>query len=167
LVSEPRSELLGDAAVDGQGPPRRGARCLLPFLGSQIAGGVRAVEGARIGLETDIEMGLGNESCRGLFRRAAGDVKFEMERSLIADRAKEGMNLSASRGAEIGRPEVTEPPTFVRKWPAGRAQVLAGTMSQRKAARDLRIGVATLKRMLDAEASLPTDRPNSGHALEP
>jgi DNA invertase Pin-like site-specific DNA recombinase len=91
----------------------------------------------------------------------------EMERSLIADRAKEGMNLSASRGAEIGRPEVTEPPTFVRKWPAGRAQVLAGTMSQRKAARDLRIGVATLKRMLDAEASLPTDRPNSGHALEP
>ena len=91
----------------------------------------------------------------------------EMERSVIADRVKEGMNLSASRGAKIGRHEVTDRPTFVREWAAGRAQVPVGTMSQRKAARDLRIGVATLKRMLDAKASLPTDRPNSGHALEP
>ncbi len=38
LVREPRSELLGDAAVDGQGPPRRGARCLLPFLGEPDRG---------------------------------------------------------------------------------------------------------------------------------
>ena len=76
----------------------------------------------------------------------------EMERSLIADRVKEGMKLAASRGAKIGRPRVTDRPAFVRKWPAVRAQILAGTISQRKAARDLKIGVATLKRMLDAEA---------------
>ena len=74
-----------------------------------------------------------------------------MERSLIADRVKEGMKLAASRGAKIGRPRVTDRPAFVRKWPAVRAQILAGTISQRKAARDLKIGVATLKRMLDAE----------------
>jgi DNA invertase Pin-like site-specific DNA recombinase len=79
----------------------------------------------------------------------------EMERSLIADRVKEGMKLAASRGAKIGRPKVTDRPAFVRKWPALRAQVLAGTLSQRKAARDLKIGVATLKRLLDAEASPP------------
>jgi len=77
----------------------------------------------------------------------------EMERSLIADRVREGMKLAASRGAKIGRPKVTDRPTFVRKWPAVHAQVLAGTLSQRKAARDLKIGVATLKRMLDADAS--------------
>jgi DNA invertase Pin-like site-specific DNA recombinase len=79
----------------------------------------------------------------------------EMERSLIADRVKEGMKLAASRGAKIGRPKVTDRPAFVRRWPAVRAQVLAGTLSQRKAARDLKIGVATLKRMLDSEASTP------------
>ena len=75
----------------------------------------------------------------------------EMERSLIADRVKEGMKLAASRGAKIGRPKVTDRPAFARKWPAVRAQLLAGTLSQRKAARDLKIGVATLKRMLDAD----------------
>ena len=76
----------------------------------------------------------------------------EMERSLIADRVKEGMKLAASRGAKIGRPKVTDRPAFRRKWPEVRAQILSGAISQRKAARDLRIGVATLKRMLDAEA---------------
>ena len=75
----------------------------------------------------------------------------EMERSLIADRVKEGMKLAASRGAKIGRPKVTDRPAFARKWPVVRAQLLAGTLSQRKAARDLKIGVATLKRMLDAD----------------
>jgi DNA invertase Pin-like site-specific DNA recombinase len=61
------------------------------------------------------------------------------------------MKLAASRGAKIGRPKVTDRPAFARKWPVVRAQLLAGTLSQRKAARDLKIGVATLKRMLDAD----------------
>lgn len=47
---------------------------------------------------------------------------------------------------------MTDRPAFARKWPAVRARVVAGTLSQRKAARELKIGVATLKRMLDADA---------------
>ena len=79
----------------------------------------------------------------------------ETERSLIADRVREGMRLAASRGAKIGRPRVTARPAFARKWPAVRAQVLAGALSQRKAARDLKIGVATLRRLLDGDAPAP------------
>ena len=77
----------------------------------------------------------------------------EMERSLIADRVKEGMRHAAAKGTKIGRPKVTERPAFVRSWPAVRSQVLDGKLSRRQAAKELKIGMATLKRTLDAEQS--------------
>jgi hypothetical protein len=66
--------------------------------GSQIAGYVRAVEGARIWLDSDIEMGLGNESCRGLFRRVADDVKLGPRRRRI-ERLQKKVALGPERGA--------------------------------------------------------------------
>jgi DNA invertase Pin-like site-specific DNA recombinase len=78
----------------------------------------------------------------------------EMERSLIADRVKEGMKLAASRGVKMGRPSVTDGAAFQRKWPGIRAQVLAGTLSQRKAAKQLDIGATTLKRLLDGDTEV-------------
>lgn len=74
-----------------------------------------------------------------------------MERSLIAERVKEGMKLAAARGAKIGRPSVTNRAAFQRKWPDVKAAVLAGTLSQRKAAKHLGIGATTLKRLLEDE----------------
>jgi DNA invertase Pin-like site-specific DNA recombinase len=79
----------------------------------------------------------------------------EMERALIADRVKEGMRNAAAKGAKIGRPKVTDRPAFVRKWPSVRARVLDGRVSRRQAAKDLGIGMASLKRLLDAEAAPP------------
>ena len=79
----------------------------------------------------------------------------EMERSLIADRVREGMKLAAARGAAIGRPKVTDRPAFTRRWPAVRDEVLTGTISRRQAARRLGIGTATLARLLDAEGHPP------------
>jgi DNA invertase Pin-like site-specific DNA recombinase len=76
----------------------------------------------------------------------------EMERSLIAERVKEGMRNAAAKGAKIGRPQVTDRPAFIRKWPTIRGQVLAGDLSRRQAAQQLKVGQATLKRLLDAEA---------------
>jgi DNA invertase Pin-like site-specific DNA recombinase len=73
----------------------------------------------------------------------------EMERELIAERVKEGMKLAKEKGAKIGRPSVTERPAFVRKWPRVRAELKAGTLSRRQAAKKLRIGTATLKRLID------------------
>jgi DNA invertase Pin-like site-specific DNA recombinase len=73
----------------------------------------------------------------------------EMERELIAERVKEGMKLAKAKGAKIGRPSVHDRPAFVRKWPRVRAEVEAGTLSRRQAAKKLRIGMATLKRLLE------------------
>ena len=75
----------------------------------------------------------------------------EMERSLIAGRVREGMRLAAAKGAKIGRPKVTDDPRFIKAWPAVRAEVFAGRLSQRQAAAKLRIGQATFKRLLDAD----------------
>jgi DNA invertase Pin-like site-specific DNA recombinase len=72
----------------------------------------------------------------------------EMERELIADRVREGMRHAARQGKRIGRPLVTAGPAVTRRWPAVRAEVAAGRLSRRQAARRLGIGTATLARLL-------------------
>jgi DNA invertase Pin-like site-specific DNA recombinase len=76
----------------------------------------------------------------------------EMERELIADRVREGMRHAAAKGKRIGRPPVTARASFVRRWPAVRADLAADRISRRQAARRLGIGTATLARLLTAEA---------------
>lgn len=75
----------------------------------------------------------------------------EMERELIRDRVKEGMRHAARRGARIGRPPVTARPGFAARWPRVQADLAAGRLSRRQAARRLGIGTATLARLLAAE----------------
>jgi DNA invertase Pin-like site-specific DNA recombinase len=77
----------------------------------------------------------------------------EMERELIADRVKEGMRHAARQGKRIGRPPVTARPAFARRWPTVQAEVAAGRLSRRQAARRLGIGTATLARLLAADAA--------------
>lgn len=74
----------------------------------------------------------------------------EMERELIADRVREGMRHAARQGARIGRPPVTARPTFAARWPRVQADLAAGLVSRRQAARRLGIGTATLGRLLAA-----------------
>jgi DNA invertase Pin-like site-specific DNA recombinase len=73
----------------------------------------------------------------------------EMERDLIGERVKEGMRLAVSKGVKVGRPSVTSAPTFQRRWSGVKAAIAAGSISQRKAAKELRIGATTLRRLLD------------------
>jgi DNA invertase Pin-like site-specific DNA recombinase len=75
----------------------------------------------------------------------------QLERSRISERVKAGMENARAKGTKIGRPKVTERPAFIRKWPTVRAEVLAGTLSRRRAAKKLRIGFATLQRQLADE----------------
>lgn len=77
----------------------------------------------------------------------------EMERSLIAERVKEGMKLAASRGVKMGRPSVTGRPRFQRRWPEMRAAIMAGTLSRRAAARQLHVGPTTIRRLLGESVS--------------
>ncbi len=75
----------------------------------------------------------------------------EMERELIGERVKEGMRHAAAKGIRIGRPRVTDDPRFAKAWPKVRVEIVEGRLSKRQAAKKLRIGVATLDRLLKAE----------------
>ena len=72
---------------------------------------------------------------------------------LPADRVKERIRHAARQGKRIGRPPVTARPAFTRRWPAVRAEVAAGHLSRRQAARRLGIGTATLARLLATDAA--------------
>jgi len=74
----------------------------------------------------------------------------EMEQSLISDRVKEGMRLAAAKGVKLGRPSAAARPEVARQLPSVVAEIAAGTLSQRQAAKRLGVGVATLHRLLDA-----------------
>lgn len=72
----------------------------------------------------------------------------EMERSLIADRVREGMAHARRQGKQIGRPRVEGRRGFRAGWAEVEPQVRAGTLSRRAAAAQLGIGQGTLGRLL-------------------
>ena len=74
----------------------------------------------------------------------------EFERGLISERVREGMANARRKGTHVGRPSAAERPHVVRRLPLVRAQLEAGAMSKRAAARDLKVGMATLERLLSA-----------------
>jgi DNA invertase Pin-like site-specific DNA recombinase len=75
----------------------------------------------------------------------------EFERSLIAERVKEGMSNARRRGVRIGRPPAAMRPHVARHLEEVRAAVVAGTLSKRGAARQLRVGFGTLDHLLTAQ----------------
>jgi DNA invertase Pin-like site-specific DNA recombinase len=74
----------------------------------------------------------------------------EMEKSLIADRVREGMRNARAKGFKMGRPSAATRPQVVRLLPQIRAEIAAGTLSRRQAAKRLGVGTATLVHLLDA-----------------
>ncbi len=83
----------------------------------------------------------------------------EFERGLIAERVKEGMANARRKGARIGRPPAAERPHVLRHLAEVMAELEAGGLSKRAAARRLRVGFGTLERVLDAQKGDPQIRP--------
>ncbi len=61
-----------------------------------------------------------------------------------------GMEQARQQGKRIGRPRVSERPEFAQQYTAVIERIGPGGISRRQAARELGIGYATLKRLLDA-----------------
>ena len=76
-------------------------------------------------------------------------AEFELE--LIRERVKAGMDRARRQGKRIGRPKVTDRRGFKNRYGAILERLRSGEISRRKAAKELDIGYATLKRLLDAE----------------
>ena len=88
---------------------------------------------------------------RLLLNLLASLAEFELE--LIRERVKAGMDRARRQGKRIGRPKVTDRRGFKNRFGAILERLKAGDISRRKAAKELNIGYATLKRLLDAESS--------------
>jgi DNA invertase Pin-like site-specific DNA recombinase len=88
-----------------------------------------------------------------------------LERGTIQERVKAGMARAKHEGKQLGRPRVTSRPAFARRWPKVHAEITAGRLSHRKAARSLGIGTATLTRLLAADARSTGDGPGDSSAV--
>jgi DNA invertase Pin-like site-specific DNA recombinase len=84
---------------------------------------------------------------RLLMNLLAALAEFELE--LIRERVKAGMERAARQGKKIGRPRVTDRRGFNTRYKTIVERLRAGEISRRKAARELGIGYATLKRLID------------------
>ncbi len=62
-----------------------------------------------------------------------------------------GMEKARQQGKRIGRPRVSERPEFEAQFTAVVERIGLGSLSRRQAARELGIGFATLKRLLDSQ----------------
>ena len=88
---------------------------------------------------------------RLLLNLLASLAEFELE--LIRERVKAGMDRAARQGKKIGRPRVTDRRGFKTRYKGILERLSAGDVSRRRAAKQLGIGYATLKRLLDGNLS--------------
>jgi len=76
----------------------------------------------------------------------------QLERGILRERVMAGMDRARRQGKQIGRPSVWVRKGFKGRFGAILERLNAGDISRRQAARELGIGYATLKRLLDAQA---------------
>jgi DNA invertase Pin-like site-specific DNA recombinase len=92
---------------------------------------------------------------RLLLNLLASLAEFELE--LIRERVRAGMDRARRQGRRIGRPKVTERKGFSARFTEIRGRLNQGDTSRRQAAKQLGIGYATLKRLLDTSAKEPQE----------
>jgi putative DNA-invertase from lambdoid prophage Rac len=77
----------------------------------------------------------------------------QLERGILRERVKAGMDRARRQGHRIGRPRVTDRKGFNSRFGAILDRLARGQVSRRKAAQELGIGYATLKRLIDAQGN--------------
>ncbi|NQT72461.1 MAG: recombinase family protein [Chloroflexi bacterium] len=74
----------------------------------------------------------------------------QLERGILRERVKAGMERARKQGIPIGRPKVTDRRGFKRRFGVVLEALQDEKMSRTQAAKELGIGYATLKRLLDS-----------------
>jgi len=80
--------------------------------------------------------------------------KDDRARTKHRERVKAGMQRAWEQGKRIGRPPVTARPWFAERFALALEAMEAGRLSRRRAAKELDISYATLKRILDARTEM-------------
>src|ERR671915_1682540 len=76
----------------------------------------------------------------------------QLERGILRERVKAGMERARKQGRRIGRPRGIDRKGFSRRFGDILERLSKGDISRRQAAKELNIGYATLKRLLDTYA---------------
>ena len=76
----------------------------------------------------------------------------QLERGILRERVKAGMDRARRQGRQIGRPRVTDRRGFNKRFEDILDRLDGGAISRRQAAIELGIGYATLKRLLDVRS---------------
>ena len=76
-----------------------------------------------------------------------------VRKGIHSELVRAGMERAKKAGKRIGRPRVSDDPGFNERFDEVVDLIDAGTLSSRKAARELGVGYATLKRLLDARSA--------------
>ena len=77
----------------------------------------------------------------------------QLERGILRERVRAGMERARKQGHRIGRPRVTDRMGFNRRFGDILERLTQGQVSRRRAASELGIGYATLKRLLDSQTA--------------
>lgn len=72
----------------------------------------------------------------------------QLERSLISERVKAGMDRARREGKHVGRPKITDDPAKARRVQKAVEAVRSGTLSYRAAARQAGVALSTLQKAL-------------------
>jgi DNA invertase Pin-like site-specific DNA recombinase len=72
----------------------------------------------------------------------------QLERGILAERVRAGMDRARREGKRLGRPGGTRRDGFEERWAELRPRVLAGLVGRREAARLLGVAPSTLRRLL-------------------
>jgi DNA invertase Pin-like site-specific DNA recombinase len=94
---------------------------------------------------------------RLLLNLLASLAEFELE--LIRERVKAGMDRARRQGKQIGRPRVMDRRGFKNRFGVVLEGLVAGVLSRSQAARELKIGYATLLRLMEASGNSKAGNP--------
>jgi DNA invertase Pin-like site-specific DNA recombinase len=79
----------------------------------------------------------------------------QLERGILAERVRAGMDRARRQGRRLGRPGGTHREGFNERWRELAPHILAGEISRRRSARLLGVSRATVDRLLAAEKVVP------------
>ena len=80
----------------------------------------------------------------------------QLERAILRERVKAGMERARREGKRLGRPRVAETESVKRDWPMVRTRIESGEISRREAARLLRVSEQSVRRMLAVSQAIKT-----------
>lgn len=71
-----------------------------------------------------------------------------LERGILRERVRAGMERARREGKHLGRPLEADPDELARRWPEVRRRIETGEISRRAAAKLLRVSERTIRRLL-------------------